>query len=238
MKKLISLLLAVSVMAASTVAFAADLTAAGDQRNDGYNVMPQTYVEKEIPTYRPGDIITFKGSNSVTFTTGDVVTFISSKVDANIDDTTVMFIDQVTVTANEVTSGFTYKVREGLTQGAYKLDIKNGSDEKATFYYFVAAPEVKIATVDLEGTDNAFTTADGTAFVGVLTMGTDEVASYEQVGLGEFGMDLSYNGKKFEKRYGLPNIGEIEGSVNWYFAVEITDLPTGATVDVADYVAE
>ena len=245
MKKLISLLLAVSVVVASTVASAADLTADGNQRNNGYDVMPDSYVAGQIATYRPGDVITFKGSESVNFETGDVVTFISSRVDAGIDDTTVMFIDQVTVTANEQDKGFTYKIREGLTQGAYKLDIKNGSAEKATYYYFVAAPEVKIATVD-GGTDKSFDTTRGTAFIGVLTMGTSG-ATYKQVGLGDFGMDLSYDTAEGtmtgRKTFTLPAGGsEIEGSVDWHFAIVVDNAVVEDAgeneIDAKGYVAE
>ena len=150
MKKLISILLAVSLMAMSAVASAASLKAGG-QRNygDGGTAdMNSKYLRDEkaqnlLALYRPGDTITFSKGSDVTFAAGDVVTFISSKVDAtDYTDATVMFIDQVT--AESDSPSYSYKIREGLAEGIYKLEIKIGDAGVKTFYYSVADPKVEI----------------------------------------------------------------------------------------------
>ena len=90
MKKLISLLLAVSVMAMSAVASAESLKAGGQRNpgsaanNSGNSDFLRDYknVPYQLAVYRPGDTISFTEETSGQIANGDVITFISSKVDA------------------------------------------------------------------------------------------------------------------------------------------------------------
>lgn len=196
MKKLISILLAVSALAASTCASAATLVADGQRNPGGWdetNLNSDYFRDypgvSQAALYRPGDTLTFKKSDNTKFNVGDVVTFISSKADAeDYTDATVMFIDQITVTADEAENGFTYKVREDLAEGSYKLEIKNGSADKATFYYTVADPKVEIAYLDEEETVNyAYNAETKTAqYFAAITYGLAG-SNLNQAGVAEFG---------------------------------------------------
>jgi len=200
MKKLISLLLAVSVMAMSTVAFAElnpnrTLVAAG-QRNPGSwdstnlnsNYFRANTNVSQAPLYRPGDSLTFKKGTDVTFAEGDVVTFISSKVDAeDYSDATVMFIDQVE--ASGPNHEFTYTIREDLAEGVYKLEIKIGDAAKDTFYYVVADPKVEMAYLDEDETVN-YVYENGTAqYFAAISYGLAG-SHLNQAGVAEFGFSF------------------------------------------------
>jgi hypothetical protein len=194
MKKLISLLLAVSVMAMSAVASAESLKAEG-QRNPGAggdanmnsNYLRDGKAQNLLALYRPGDTITFFEDSSAQMKKGDVITFISSKVDAtDYTDATVMFIDQVTADAD--TPKYSYKIREDLAEGVYKLEIKIGSADVKTFYYSVADPKVEMAYIDDAETENfVYDEATKTAqYFAAITYGLAG-SSLNQAGVAEFG---------------------------------------------------
>lgn len=248
MKKLISLLLAVSVMAMSSTTFAAYLGAQG-QRNPGSwadttggrnsnSLRDYNNNKSQLATYRPGDTITFTKGDQV-FAAGDVVTFISSKVDAtDLNSATVMFIDQITVDSDNPT--FSYKIRSGLADGVYKMDIKIGSAAVDSFYYMVGDPKVEILFTDAEETTQGYYDGHGvTYYFATATMGSGDVM-YEQAGVKEFGFDFgndnvfTFDAATFDA---ASDAQEIDGTVNWIFAIGITDIdgnaPTadGAVID-------
>jgi hypothetical protein len=109
MKKLISVLLAVSALALSTSAFAASAD--------------ETFAGK--PVFREGDAIEFVVEDATN------LTLISSLVDAEkVDNATIQYVDE---TNNGTIS---YKVRD-LKEGEYQIVINDGKD-KATYNYVVA----------------------------------------------------------------------------------------------------
>ena len=254
MKKLISLLLAVSVMAMSSTTFAAYLGAEG-QRNPGSwadtqgnrnsNALRDYSNEpKQLAVYRPGDTITFTKGDQV-FAEGDVVTMISSKLDAtDLTSATVMFIDQITV--DSASPSFEYKIREGLTEGIYKIDIKIGSAEVDSFYYSVADPKVQILYTDEEETEQTTYVEwnDTTYYFAAATIGTDKVM-YEQAGVAGFGfvfddyvdengdpIPLTFDAAVFDEAQDTQEIG---GTVNWIFSIGIEGIGVaGVDAPVAD----
>ncbi len=251
MKKLISILLAVSALAMSTYASAASLVAVGqrnpgswDETNLNSNYLRDYPGVSQAALYRPGDTLTFKKSDNTKFNVGDVVTFISSKADAeDYTDATVMFIDQITVTADEAENGFNYKVREDLAEGSYKLEIKNGSADKATFYYTVADPKVEMAYLDEDETVN-YVYENGTAqYFAAISYGLAG-SSLNQAGVAEFGFsfDAGEAGKATASMpisYYDAFIAEQEtDNSTFLFTVAVTDVEednipvaTGAIVD-------
>ena len=203
MKKLISLLLAVSLMAMSTMASAVALKAGG-QRNPGTGgtadnnsnfLRDYSNVPAQLAVYRPGDTLTFSNDTTKMYK-GDVITFISSYLDSeDLNSATVMFIDQVV--AESDSPSYSYKIREGLDQGIYKMDIKIGEQEVDTFYYAIADPDVAIAYTDENETIQYFYDAkDGKYYYfACATLGTSDV-TYNQIGVAELGFDFG-NGNVF-----------------------------------------
>lgn len=240
MKKLISLLLAVSVMTMSSSAFAAYLSADG-QRNPGDNssavggansnvLRDYSHTVKHLAAYRPGDTLTFK-KGDLTVNSGDTVTFVSSKLDAtSLSNSTVMFIDQLTVDSSN--PSFSYKIREGLADGIYKLDIKIGSQDVDTFYYLVGTPKVEILFTDENEKSQTYTAADGTTYYfASATIGSGDVM-YEQVGVDSFGFKFGDNNYTFKAETfdSATNAQEIEGTVNWLFSIGVKDVTGDAPV--------
>jgi hypothetical protein len=240
MKKLISLLLAVSLLAASTCAFAESLVAGGQRNYGDANVngvatfnskylRDYSNVPSHLSVYRPGDVLSFKREAATQFKAGDVLTFISSKIDAaDYTSSTVMFIDQVTVETDN--QEFRYKIREGLDNGLYKLEIKMGSNNVKTFYYGVADPKVEIAYVDKDETVQYYYDAkdNKTYYFAAASLGTDKV-TYNQIGVAEVGFDFG-NENVFTMPASVLDaaIAEQEASVNWFFSIGVMDVTEGA----------
>jgi len=247
MKKLISLLLAVSVMAASTVASAAALKAGGQRNPGAANVegvatgnsdylRDYSNVPFQLAVYRPGDTLTFSNDSTKMYE-GDVITFISSKLsETDLNSATVMFIDQVT--ADSDSPSYSYKIREGLAEGIYKMDIKIGDQEVDTFYYSVADPKVEIVYTDEAETTQTYYSAwnDTTYYFASATIGTDDV-TYNQAGVAEYGFDFG-NGNVFTFDAATfdaaQDTQEVEGTVNWFFSIGITGIGAEGTAPVAD----
>ena len=243
MKKLISVLLAISLMAMSTVAFAElnenrSMVAEG-QRNSGADGTEdrnsnyfRAYAGTTLaPIYRPGDTITFKSGTDVTFAEGNVVTFISSKLgEDELNSSTVMFIDQVTVTAEEKANGFSYKIREGLAEGQYKIDIKNGDAAADTFYYAIGDPKVEVAYIDEDETVQYLYDEkdDKTYYFASAQLGTGDV-TYNQLGVAEYGFDFgndnvfTFDASVFDAAVAEQ---ELTGSINWFFTIGLMDVDT------------
>lgn len=243
MKKLISLLLAVSVMAISTCASAAFLNAS-NQRNPGTwghideesgdrvlsageansNSLRDYNSPVQLAVYRPGDTITFS-KGDLTVAAGDVVTFISSKVDADdLNSATVMFIDQATTTGTSFT--YSYKIRENLAKGVYQLDIKVGDQAVDTFYYGVADPKVTIATIDQAGDEQAKVVGDTAYYFAAVSVDGD--FKLEQAGVKAFGFDFNGTVATFDAEVAdyAENVSNIdnEGTANWWFTIGITGV--------------
>lgn len=206
MKKLISLLLAVSVMVASTCASAAYLGCNDSQRNigswgydfdgDGNNEAPvgenvansntfrDYFRADQMACYRPGDVLRFTDGDQ-TVKAGDVVTFICSKRGATeLDNSTVMFIDQKVAEGDSFI--YDYKLRTGLAEGGYVINIKIGDADVKSFYFSVGDPKVEMLTVGEGGAD--YLLQDGVAYYfAAATIGSADVR-FEQVA-ERFGFD-------------------------------------------------
>jgi hypothetical protein len=239
MKKLISILLAVSLMAMSTMASAASTALkAGGQRNSGSaanNSGNSDYLRdyKNIPfqlaLYRPGDTLTFS-NDTEKMSKGDVITFISSKVDAtDYTDATVMFIDQVT--AESDSPSYSYKIREDLAEGIYKLEIKIGSADVKTFYYSVADPKVEILSLDAAGNKKHLYSAETKTaqYFAAITYGLAG-SNLDQAGVAEFGFKFKA-GEKGTATATMP-ISAYDGcyatnetdAATFVFTVAVTDV--------------
>lgn len=247
MKKLISLLLAVSLMAMSTMASAVSLKAEG-QRNPGTGgtadnnsnfLRDYSNVPAQLAVYRPGDTLTFFEESSNQIKMGDVITFISSYIDADdLNSATVMFIDQVV--ADVDSPKYSYKIREGLDQGIYQMDIKIGEQEVATFYYAIADPQVEIAYTDEDETIQYYYDAKDNKYYyfACATMGTDKV-TYNQIGVAELGFDFG-NGNVFTAAASNFDAFIAEQEVeelNLYYAIGVMDvdannIPTASAVKI------
>ena len=248
MKKLISILLAVSVLAASTCASAVSLKAGG-QRNPGTGgtadnnsnfLRDYSDAPGQLAVYRPGDTLTFSEESSAQISKGDVITFISSKLeatDAELNSATVMFIDQIVADSDNPLCS--YKIRDGLAEGIYKIDIKIGATEVDTFYYSIADPKIEIAYVDEEETIQAYyDEKDGkTYYFAAATLGTDKV-TYNQIGVDSFGFQFdekntfTVSAATFDAAIAEQ---ELEGTINWFFSIGILndidgEIPNPVTV--------
>lgn len=229
MKKLISLLLAVSVMAMSTVASAVALRAGG-QRNEGTGGTADNnsnYLRDysnnpgHLAVYRPGDVLTFSNDTTKMYK-DDVITFISSKLDADdLNSATVMFIDQVVADSNS--PSYSYKIREGVAEGIYKMDIKIGEQELDTFYYGVVNPEVNVAYVDEDETTQAYMQGNTAYYFAAISM--DGNFTLNQAGVAEFGFAFGDKTAAFEAAVADAAVDKFdnEGTANWFFTIGITD---------------
>lgn len=255
MKKLISLLLAVSVMAMSSTAFAANsYLGAGGQRNPGSysdvtggrnsgvlrpasqisNAQGKVTGQKILAVYRPGDEITFSRGD-YTIAAGDVITFISSKVntdnvnESTYTDATVMFIDQVI--ADSTSPSYTYKLREDLAEGVYKIDIKIGENAAAPYFYAVGAPKVDVLYVDEDETTQYLYDEVGqrAQYFAVASIGTGYVL-FEQAGVARFGFDsgsieaTTFAAEVFDNAM-LAN--ELDAA-EFVFTIQINDVPSAS----------
>lgn len=114
-----------------------------------------------LPTYRSGDLLTFallckNGSTTVKVNEGDVLTYICSKQDdSDYNNYNVQFIDQVSLSPAADTSYVycTYKLRDGLEDGRYKLEMRLNGITK-TYSFLVGTPSVELLYVN-EITDGA-----------------------------------------------------------------------------------
>lgn len=236
MKKLISLLLAVSVMAMSAVASAESLKAGGQRNpgsaanNSGNSDFLRDYknVPYQLAVYRPGDTISFTEEKSEQIANGDVITFISSKVDAvDYTDATVMFIDQVT--AESDSPSYSYKIREDLAEGIYKLEIKIGSNDVKTFYYAVGAPKVDVLYTNEAETLQYLHDEVGqrAQYFAVASIGTKDV-TYNQIGVARFGFDsksveaTTFEASVFDNAMAANELDSAE----FVFTIQINDVPS------------
>lgn len=172
MKKVIALLLAVSSLAMSSSALAFSVSPVADgngaSRNylagrahvDGSDsfVVGKTTGYQYLPTYRNGDQITLKiaGDDVVA---GATLTFICSKLDdKDYTNYNVQMIDQIAIDTNSVYT-CTYKLRNSLTDGLYKLEMRLGS-ETETFSFLIGTPSVELLYVNPIANDATPTKAD------------------------------------------------------------------------------
>ena len=114
-----------------------------------------------LPTYRSGDELTFAllAKNSGTATKvneGDVLTFICSKQDdTDYTNYNVQMIDQLTLSPADNTSYVycTYKLRDGLEDGRYKLEMRlqdtvSGNVISNTFAFLIGTPSVELLYIN------------------------------------------------------------------------------------------
>ena len=160
MKKLIALLLAVSSLAMSTSALAFNVSPVADGNGASRNYLTggsnangaDAFVEGKntgvanLPTYRKGDEITLEISGSEVVE-GATLTFICSKqADNDYNNYNVQMIDQITLDSSS-TATCTYKLRESLEDGLYKLEMRLGGVTK-TYSFLIGTPSVELLYVN------------------------------------------------------------------------------------------
>lgn len=215
MKKLISVLLAVSALALSTSAFAAAPTVSS--RNEKATAFAEA-TAGTLPCFRNGDTVTFTLSG-VTGT----VTLLSSKADAtSVDNNSIQYINQYTKDSDNNVS-VTYKIRE-LTNGTYKLLIKDGEATVAEYYYNVANPTANVLT-----TANGSTTLsdDGNGKLGFGVVVSTNGASFADSGAGMKFTLTDENNQKYTQEYtgSWMNLflgTEVGGNANVFYGLEVT----------------
>jgi len=114
-----------------------------------------------LPTFRPGDVITFRidgktGDASDVIPADVDVTFICSKKDTtSYDNYTVQLIDQIKTSSETIKNDnykyhyLTYKLRNSLADGEYKIEIRvAGVANVKTFRFLIGKPSVELLYVN------------------------------------------------------------------------------------------
>ena len=172
-----------------------------------------------LPTYRSGDVLTFallckNGDTVVKVNEGDVLTYICSKqADSDYNNYNVQFIDQIALSPAADTSYIycTYKLRDDLADGRYKLEMRLNGISK-TYSFLVGTPSVELLYIN-DVTGKTPTNADkyllknGNAYCfgkATITGG----ANFSQTG-AEFG--FIFNGTKKYTKGTIRNGNEVDG---------------------------
>lgn len=223
MKKLISVLLAVSTLALSTSAFAAP---AVSDRNPAATTLADNSTDT-LPCFRNGDTVTF----NLTGLTGPQLTLISSKVGATAGNDTIQYINQYTVSGGA--QSVTYKVRE-LTDGTYNILIKDGDAAVVDYFYTVANPSVALLKASADATDYvvAKNANNDQAFAAVASV---EGANFTASGVTSVGFTLTDGTKNATSATlsaaTLDSIAsEVNGKLNVVYGITVKGVANGVTV--------
>lgn len=228
MKKLISVLLAVSALALSTSAFAASVD----------NVLDRTKGAKSFSTTEAGSMPCFRNGDTVSFNltgvTGSTVTLLSSKVNASsVDNSSIQYINQYEKGSGD-TVLVTYKVRE-LTNGTYKLLIKDGDADVATYYYKVANPVANMAKLtESAAVDYVAKNEDDYTYMAVASV---EGATFTESGVSNVGFKFTTTGGMSAESKTLSATdldaatgAEVNGSKRVVYAVTVKNVTEGTTI--------
>ena len=226
MKKLISVLLAVSALALSTSAFAAP---AVSDRNPAATTLADAATDT-LPCFRNGDTVTFQ----LTDLTGAQLTLISSKVGATADNSTIQYINQYTVSEGAAT--VTYKIR-ALTDGTYNILIKDGDAAVVDYFYTVANPTVALLKDSAEATDYVVAkNANGDqSYAAVASV---DGANFTESGVASVGFTFTDGAKSATSATlsaaQLDTIaGEVSGKINVVYGITIKGVDDGVTITPA-----
>lgn len=226
MKKLISVLLAVSTLVLSTSALAAP---AVTDRNPAATTLADE-ATGTLPCFRNGDAVTFDLSGLE----GAQLTLISSKVGATADNSTIQYINQYTV--NEGAVAVSYKIR-ALTNGTYNILIKDGDKAVVDYFYNVANPAVAPAKVTADGADYVVAqNGDSVAFAAFASV---EGASFTEAGVT--GVTFTFNDKGVGDAITAAELdtlaGELTGAKNIVYGIvmngveDLTDITPAAVMN-------
>lgn len=223
MKKLISVLLAVSALALSTSAFAAP--SLSDARND-VTVLGEASDALALPILRNEDTVTF----SLTGLTGDQLTLISSKVGATADNTTIQYINQYTPSGDS--QAVSYKLR-GLAGGVYNIRIKDGEDDVVNYFYKVATPSVVVA-VNSAGGELIVDDGKGTQGFAVYAK-VDGGATFTETG-AEVTVTLTDGTLSYVDTITGAELdtvnAEVAGSITAIYGIKVSGVPADVTLDI------
>lgn len=224
MKKLISVLLAVSALALSTSAFAAPTVT---NRNTGATAFA-TAETGSLPCFRNGDSVTF----SLTDLSGASLTLISSKVGATADNSTIQYINQYkpSGTAQEVS----YKIRELQTNGTYNLLIKDGDKAVVSFYYNVANPSVALAKASADA-ENYIVADDKKGNIAFAAVASSNGAKFAESGVASVGFTFTDGTKNATSATlsaaELDTIGgEVGGNFNVVYGITVSGVTGGVEI--------
>lgn len=228
MKKLISVLLAVSALALSTSAFAAP---AVSDRNPNATTLAEA-ATGTLPCFRNGDTVTFALSGLA----GDQLTLISSKVGATADNSTIQYINQYTISEDDNgNKSISYTVRE-LTNGTYNILVKDGDAAVVSYYYNVANPEVALGKLTADSTDYIVAkSADGTE-VSYAAVASVEGASFTESGVTSVGFTFEDGDGKTATSDTLTAAQldsmkeEVSGRLNVVYGITITGVTGGTSI--------
>lgn len=245
MKKFAAVLCAVMSLCCAGNAFAA---IEGNALTDGSRNNVGTLSDKidnttNLPCFRPGDTLSFNISG---LKENEQLTLISYKYDAtSIDNETIQYIDQKTV--KSTTDTVKYKIRD-VEQGIYSIKLKTDSESLYTLYYKVGKPEVKLVkgkdgntwAVKIDAEDNT----SSLGYVGLITIGSQDV-SFADVGVTDVGFEFKADRRSGESKLvndkdttldeileSTAEKTETSGTISFYFAQTLNNVPKDVTVDV------
>lgn len=226
MKKLISVLLAVSALALSTSAFAA--APAVSDRNPNATTLAEESTGT-LPCFRNGDTVTFQ----LTGLTGQQLTLISSKVGAAASNETIQYINQYPVVEGATT--VTYKIR-ALTNGTYNILIKDGDADVVDYFYTVANPSVAILTASANTED--YVVAKNGNDQSYAAIASVEGANFTASGVASVGFTFT-DGKKNATSTTLSAetldsiASEVSGKINVIYGITVKGVDDGVTITPA-----
>ena len=215
MKKVISILLAVMMLACATSAMAdtgtSNLTN-GYSNGTQYNRNTNTFVASSgststMPCFRPGDTVKFDVTGAAV---GDDITIVTYRLGqgGSLSDSTLQYINQYKATAN--TQNVSYVVRDIKPTGVYQLDIKVGSNAVKTLYYKTG--NVDACMIPTPGNTSAFVIREITGgtwsvgFVGKVTI-DNNVTSLADIG-AKPGFAITIGGTTKNYNFGGSNGGD------------------------------
>lgn len=219
MKKAISILLAVMMLACATSAMAdtdtSNLTN-GYSNGTQYNRNTNTFVASStstsmMPCFRPGDTVKFDVTGAAV---GDDITIVTYRLGqgGSLSDSTVQYINQYK--AEAATQNVSYVVRN-IASGVYQLDIKVGSNAVKQLYYKIG--KVSATMIPANGNTDAFVIREitgGTWSVGFVGKVTIDAGSISLADIGaKPGFAITIGGTTKKYNFGGSNGGDSIGNL-------------------------
>lgn len=205
------------VMAVTASAAVSDVAATGRGGDAETNWTSDTD-QKTVLTVNPGDSFSFKVKNPGDYVT--VITYLEGSED-KLGNDTILYVNQYAAESGDYTSGATdfnvsYKVRSGLANGVYRLEVNSGSGSTEKFWY-------KLGRSDLSDT------VDGKMYAKYAKFGDNNYsAGYKATYKGSDGTSgTKLNEIGFEIRY--KNNGTVSQSA-MYSKVTLDEFTTSGDV--------
>ena len=183
MKKAISLILAASVLCFATSALATPAVSSvtgGHVTTSVYTGNAYTRAQ-DMPGFRAGETISFTATG---LTNGKELTVISYRYNDTLSDSTVQYINQYTITGNQLVS---FKIRDKAS-GVYCVKLVDSNDGNAyTFYYKVGKVTATMVPYGANAAGTPYTMVDyhdGTYSIGFIAKLKIDSADVDLVDIG------------------------------------------------------